>query len=75
MASKNKRRADALKSLEKLDEYCDEDLNSEKKADAIENNYVRKKNSEIGVVLSAKAPAAGKATITAIPFNDANKIE
>ena len=36
---------------------------------------VRRTHSEIGVVLSAKVPAVGKATITAIPFNDVSKIE
>ena len=35
----------------------------------------RRTHSEMGVVLSAKVPAVGKATITAIPFDDASKLE
>ena len=35
----------------------------------------RRTHSEIGVVLSAKFPAVGKATVTAIPFDDASKLE
>ena len=46
MASKNKRRANALKSVEQFDEYCVEDLDSEKKDDTIESNYKRKQNSD-----------------------------
>ena len=46
MASKIKRRANALKILEQFDEYCDEDLDSEKKVDTVETYYKRKKNSD-----------------------------